>query len=183
MSRGIENTKKDYSAVYAKLTRGIRGCKNGKRWLGFADRFFAGIVYAAYPVLLVFLFFRGIKAGEAAENAISAVLPSILIPGISFVILSIFRKKLNWKRPYEEWKIDALIHRDGTGCSMPSRHVFSAAVIAMCFLRQNILAGTCFLILAALIAMVRVLGGVHYPRDVIAGYLVGVAAGLLLFVF
>ena len=177
----MQEKERDYRIFYANLTRRIRGCKNGRERLVLADRLLAGAVYVAYPLMLLFLFLQGIRSGESIGGAILAVLPEILVPGISFLLLSVVRKKLNRKRPYEDWEIDALIHRDGTGCSMPSRHVFSAAVIAMCILRQNAVAGIFFLAIAAAIAVVRVFGGVHYPRDVIAGYLVGVAAGLLVF--
>lgn len=108
------------------------------------------------------------------------ILPDVLVPGIAFVLLSAARGRFNAKRPYEEWPIEALIRRDGSGHSMPSRHVFSAAVIAMCALRHNLYAGAALLVLAGVIAVIRVLGGVHYPKDVAAGYLAGVAAGLVL---
>lgn len=66
---------------------------------------------------------------------------------------------------------------------MPSRHVFSATIISMAILRLNLILGIFFLILSLVIALCRVLGGVHYPRDVMVGFLVGIVCGLLLFLF
>lgn len=167
--------KRDYQKFYETITAGIRKRGNGRQLLTAADRILAAVMYAAYPVLLVVTAMRGTKV-------LVTVLSYILVPGISFLLLSFVRSRINRKRPYEEWEIDPLIHREGMGNSMPSRHVFSAVLISMCILRQNVFPGVIFLILSACIAVVRVLGGVHYPRDVIAGYLIGVAAGSLLWV-
>lgn len=165
--------KRDYSKFYETITAGLRKKENASQLLTAADRLLAAVMYAAYPVLLV------VTAMRETEVRVT-VLSYILVPGISFLLLSFVRSRINRKRPYEEWKIDPLIHREGMGNSMPSRHVFSAVLISMCILRQNVFLGVIFLILSACIAVVRVLGGVHYPRDVIAGYLIGAAAGSLL---
>lgn len=166
-------SKRDYSKFYETITAGLRKKENASQLLTAADRILAAVMYAAYPVLLAVTAMRGTEARVT-------VLSYILVPGISFLLLSFVRSRINRKRPYEEWKIDPLIHREGMGNSMPSRHVFSAVLISMCILRQNVFPGVIFLILSACIAVVRVLGGVHYPRDVIAGYLIGAAAGSLL---
>ena len=166
-------SKRDYSKFYETITAGLRKKENASQLLTAADRILAAVMYAAYPVLLAVTAMRGTEARVT-------VLSYILVPGISFLLLSFVRSRINRKRPYEEWEIDPLIHREGMGNSMPSRHVFSAVLISMCILRQNVFPGVIFLILSACIAVVRVLGGVHYPRDVIAGYLIGAAAGSLL---
>ena len=46
----------------------------------------------------------------------------LLIPASGFVILSLFRKKINHPRPYETWGISPLLEKDSSGQSMPSRH-------------------------------------------------------------
>ena len=102
-------------------------------------------------------------------------------PGTSFILLSLLRKILNQPRPYERWTISPLIIKDAKGQSMPSRHVFSAVVISVCVLRVTTWAGIFLLILSALLAFCRVLGGVHYPKDVVVGYIIGLIAGSLLF--
>lgn len=165
--------KRDYQKFYETITAGLRKKENASQLLTAADRLLAAVMYAAYPVLLAVTAMRGTEARVT-------VLSYILVPGISFLLLSFVRSRMNRKRPYEEWEINPLIHREGRGNSMPSRHVFSAVLISMCILRQNVFPGVIFLILSACIAVVRVLGGVHYPRDVIAGYLIGAAAGSLL---
>ena len=65
----------------------------------------------------------------------------------------------------------------------PSLHVFSASIISMAVLTQSSFLGVILLILSLVIAFCRVLGGVHYPHDVVAGYLIGLICGFLLFLF
>ena len=96
---------------------------------------------------------------------------------MSFLLVSVFRNLYNAKRPYELLEIQPLIHKDKKGKSFPSRHVFSVFVIAMTFLWLCPPAGVVFLVVGVLLALCRVIGGVHFPRDVIAGALAGIAAG------
>ena len=89
------------------------------------------------------------------------------------------RDRLNAKRPYEVLDIQPIITKNTKGHSMPSRHVFSMFVIAMAFLWVLPWAGALLLCFGAALALVRVIGGVHFPRDVIAGALVGIVSGIL----
>ena len=111
------------------------------------------------------------------------VLIYVFIPALGFVILSFLRKKINAPRPYEEWDIKPLLDRDSPGQSMPSRHVFSATIISMACLHTSLTMGMICLILSAFLGLVRVLGGVHFPKDVVVGYICGLAWGVLFFLF
>ena len=104
-----------------------------------------------------------------------------LLPAIGFCLLSIIRKRINQPRPYEKWAIQPLLDKDTSGKSMPSRHVFSAALISMCLLYFFWLPGLLCLLLSAGLAAVRVIGGVHYLKDVLVGYLCGIFWGSILF--
>ena len=107
----------------------------------------------------------------------------LFIPASGFVILSLFRKKINAPRPYEEWGIKPLLDRDSPGQSMPSRHVFSATIISMACLHASLSVGVILLVLSALLGLVRVLGGVHYPKDVVVGYICGLVWGVIFLLF
>ena len=107
----------------------------------------------------------------------------LLIPATGFVILSLFRKKINHPRPYETWNISPLLDKDSSGQSMPSRHVFSATIISMVCLHASLPVGLACLLFSALLGLVRVLGGVHYPKDVLVGYAGGLVWGFLFFLF
>ena len=103
------------------------------------------------------------------------------VPASGFVILSLLRKKLNAPRPYEVWEIVPLLDRDSPGQSMPSRHVFSATIISMACLHASLSVGVILLVLSAFLGLVRVLGGVHYPKDVVVGYMCALVWGVLFF--
>ena len=105
----------------------------------------------------------------------------VFIPASGFVILSLLRKKINAPRPYEVWEIVPLLDRDSPGQSMPSRHVFSATIISMACLHASLTMGMICLTLSALLGLVRVLGGVHYPKDVVVGYICALVWGVILF--
>lgn len=62
--------------------------------------------------------------------------------------------------------------------SFPSDHAAAAFAIAVAVLLVNRRIGTLFLAAATLIAVSRVLLGVHYPGDVLAGAFVGAAAAV-----
>ena len=106
----------------------------------------------------------------------------ILVPASGFVLLTLVRKWVNQPRPYETWEIIPLLEKDSSGNSMPSRHVFSATIISMACLHANLLVGLVLLVLSALLGLVRVLGGVHYPKDVLVGYACGLLLGILFFI-
>ncbi len=111
------------------------------------------------------------------------VLIYVFIPASGFVILSLLRKKINALRPYEEWAIKPLLDRDSPGQSMPSRHVFSASIISMACLHTSLTMGMICLILSAFLGLVRVSGGVHYPKDVVVSYICGLVWGVIFFLF
>ena len=164
----------DYNLFYRQLTGRIRESGAACFLLRAAGKTATGVMYAAYPLLLI----RYAIGGSGRE-----LLAAVLIPGIGFILLTAVRARINRPRPYETWEIDPLIHKDTKGNSMPSRHVFSSAVISMAWLPVSAAAGIFFLILSAAAALIRVLGGVHYPSDVIAGFAAGVICGIpLLFI-
>ena len=105
----------------------------------------------------------------------------VFVPTTGFVILSFFRKEINAPRPYEVWEIVPLLDRDSPGQSMPSRHVFSATIISMACLHASLSVGVILLVFSALLGLVRVLGGVHFPKDVVVGYICGLVWGVIFF--
>ena len=105
----------------------------------------------------------------------------VFVPASGFVILSFLRKKINAPRPYEVWEIIPLLDRDSPSQSMPSRHVFSATIISMACLHASLSVGLTLLVLSALLGLVRVLGGVHFPKDVVVGYMCALVWGVLFF--
>ena len=139
------------------------------------NRFMTVVMPIVYLTLLAATYFQ--------EGLGKQVWIYLFVPASGFVILSFLRKKINAPRPYEVWEIVPLLDRDSPGQSMPSRHVFSATIISMACLHASLSVGVILLVLSALLGLVRVLGGVHYPQDVLIGYACGLIWGILFFIF
>ena len=139
------------------------------------NRFMTVVMPIVYLTLLATTYLQ--------EGLGKQVLIYVFIPASGFVILSFLRKKINAPRPYEEWDIKPLLDRDSPGQSMPSRHVFSATIISMACLHASLSVGLILLVLSALLGLVRVSGGVHYPKDVVVGYICGLVWGVIFFLF
>ena len=104
----------------------------------------------------------------------------LVTTGVPFIVVSVLRRLLNAPRPYELYSdIYETPPRSGRGASFPSRHVFSAFAIGTEIVFIYPAVGCAVLFLGVLIAVSRVLLGKHFPRDVIAGALVGVATSLI----
>lgn len=162
---------KNYADFYQNITKNIRSEEDRKK-LNLANHCLTYVFYVAYPVLLLY-------TGIFQKGVFWKIL---LIPAVSFLLLSLIRAKLNAPRPYEAAAITPLIEKKKKGNSMPSRHVFSAAIIAMAYLYVFPWIGGVLLLAAAASGTIRVLGGVHFPQDVVVGYSAAVLCGILFFV-
>jgi membrane-associated phospholipid phosphatase len=101
---------------------------------------------------------------------------------ISFIAVSVFRRAFNAPRPYELYDFSSVgltPPRAKTGRSFPSRHVHSSAVIATALFLINPFMGSVGVILASLLAVSRVLRGIHFVRDVVTGMLTGIFSGVI----
>ena len=166
---------KNYQEWYNHIAGKIENKPIFLRLLRAFNRFMTVVMPIVYIALLVTTYFQ--------EGLGRQILIYVFIPASGFVILSLLRKKINAPRPYEEWDINPLLDRDSPGQSMPSRHVFSATIISMACLHASLSVGVILLVLSALLGLVRVLGGVHYSKDVVVGYICGLAWGVIFFLF
>ena len=166
---------KNYQEWYDHVASNIKNKPFLLSLLRAFNRFMTVVMPIVYLTLLAATYFQ--------EGFGKQVLMYVFVPASGFVILSLLRKKINAPRPYEEWAIKPLLDRDSPGQSMPSRHVFSASIISMACLHASLSVGMACLTLSALLGLVRVLGGVHYPKDVVVGYIYGLVWGVIFFLF
>ncbi len=102
-----------------------------------------------------------------------------LAAGIPFVLVSVIRSLINAPRPYEKYGFYERVPKDKLGRSFPSRHVFSIFIIATLSYQVHLALAIVLSVLGAAMAAARVLLGIHYIRDVVAGMLVGIGSGII----
>ena len=120
-------TKQQYEKWSAPFRRNEKALKG----FTYLNRGMTALVFAAYPLLLFYIFLTGSKKWFLC----------VLIPAVSFVLVSLFRRWYSAGRPYELLDITLLIPKDTVGKSFPSRHVFSVFIIGMTFFYVNPIVG------------------------------------------
>lgn len=156
-------------STYRAMAEALNASPFLKSYIIWFNRIVTIAVYLLYPALLLLLYI----------NKNDGLLPAILIPGISFILLSLFRDRINSPRPYEVFGIEPVIAKKTRGHSFPSRHIFCMFLIAVTVFYFYPLAGLLIALVGAALAMNRVMGGVHFVKDVVAGALIGIACGVV----
>ena len=128
--------------TYIKMTDFIKSKPVLAKVLIAVNKLITAGIFVVYPLLLVWLVFTDT----------AALFMATLVPCTGFVALSVFRHFINRPRPYEKFETTSVMSKDTVGKSFPSRHVFSAFVIA-----------------SVILAVMRVVLGVHFISDVLAG--------------
>lgn len=128
-----------------------------------------GTFYLAYAGLCIWLLLTDRKK----------LMRVLAVPVTCFTTGSLIRRAINAPRPAD---LMPEVKRDGAkrgGKSFPSRHCFSASVIAAAFAWIDLRAGAAAAVAAFAMASQRVLEGEHFIRDVLAGLLYGALFGWL----
>lgn len=159
----------DYEAMY-KWMYGKRGFVSFAVWF---DRAAVIISAVSYIFLLVFSYIG---------SSVYTSLMYLALGAVPFVCLSVFRRILAAPRPYEIYDFPALgidAVRSKRGSSFPSRHVFCAFLIGTLLLVEVPVLATIVLLMGVGLGACRVLLGVHFIRDCVAGAISGVVCGVI----
>ncbi len=143
-----------------------------KKLVIILDRTITVVTAIAYIAVLVMFFI---------ENKVSFI-EAILVPGISFVLVSAFRHIYNAPRPYEVTGIPPMTGKNTKGKSMPSRHTFSIFIIAMTVFYYDYRLGIPMLVFGVILAALRVIERVHFVKDVVVGAILGIGFGLIYYI-
>lgn len=103
----------------------------------------------------------------------------LAVSAFGFVLVSVVRRIINAPRPYEKYDFYEVLPKQKCGSSFPSRHVFSAFIIGTLAFAASPFLAIPALLMGLLMAVCRVLLGIHYIRDVAVGALVGAVLGII----
>ena len=123
----------------------------------------------SYCVLLFLSFYNSIYEGLSV--LLSAALP--------FFAVGFVRMMIDAPRPYELYSFYEIKPKERAGRSFPSRHAYSSFVIALIAFYYSIPLGIGLIFMGLLLSVSRVLLGIHFIRDVVAGAAIGIISGLL----
>ncbi len=168
--------KYNYAALYNKNAAFFLARPKLKKALCLFNRLATYLFLLAYPLLLGYAIFH------LSPKEVSGLL---FAPALALLGVTLLRFLIARPRPYEQAGagITPLEEKESTSSSFPSRHLTSAAVIAACFLPYFPIAGGILLALGVGLGYARFAIGWHYPSDLFAGLLLGLACGGTLFLF
>lgn len=157
----------------------INGLAGQWAWLDYAGIFLASYFqYFVMGALLIFLF-AGQDKKAKRENVIMVSLSLLAIVisrlGITAFLHQIFMRP----RPFVVNAVTQLIPYSAEASSFPSGHAAFFFALASAVYFHNKKAGIYFLIAASFICLSRVFVGVHYLSDILAGALIGLFSGWL----
>lgn len=141
----------------------------------FLADYFQYFLIIAFFLLLFFLTY----ARRQKIKIILLVFVSMVIA--RFGVVSLIRFFYHRTRPFNDHSVNQLITNNGL--SFPSGHaaLFFAMAMAVYFFNKKI--GGWFFVAAILMGLSRIIAGVHYPSDIIAGAIIGILSAYLIFYF
>lgn len=142
--------------------------------LGILNKIFAEYLIYGLPIFLLVFWFYSEKTKKAAIRAFFSVL--LAWPIISATIGNFVHRA----RPFESGGVQELVfHRPSV--SFPSDHAAALfAVTFSLFFSGYKKLGYVFLIISIIICTFRVGVGIHWPTDILGGFVVGLVAGWII---
>jgi len=127
--------------------------------------------YLIYVVVMIFLFFL-LKEKDLREKVYVFLFSLLLLVISRGLFTGIIRFIFPKQRPFAQLDFVPLISNSGFADALPSGHVVFVFSLAFCVFLLNKKWGWICLALAILVSLGRILVGVHWPMDVLVGFVV-----------
>lgn len=131
--------------------------------------------YGIYLTILLML----ILAFKGKLEEKKALILAIFSLPIAIILIKVIHLFYYEPRPFVSLHLTPLIQQSADA-SFPSRHATVMAVIAFSYIYYKSKWSPVFLLLMILIGISRIYVGVHYPVDVIAGFIVGIISVIII---
>lgn len=115
----------------------------------------------------------------SARTSVGELAGLLITLAIPFIAVTVARRVIDEPRPIQTYTFYSESRSSTRSASFPSRHVFSAFAIGVATLPYSTVLGIAALVSGVMLAVTRVLIGKHFPRDVIAGALIGASTSLI----
>ena len=112
------------------------------------------------------------------RRSLADVVAAVISSGMSLVAVSLVRRFINAPRPREVYGFYG-DNASKRSASFPSRHAFSVFCVAVAAFPTLPFSAAVLSVLGVLLCVARVLTGLHFVRDCVAGAMIGVIAGAL----
>ena len=134
-------------------------------------------VYLIFVMIVAVLVFAGIWAQKNRQQASFVLVLSVASGFVARVVIAEPVRILAARaRPYEVLPVVRQLVDHAMGHSFPSGHATLAFAIAAAVFSVHRKAGVVFLGIAGVISVSRVIAGVHWPIDVLAGAVLGMVS-------
>lgn len=134
----------------------------------YSSKFFSLIYFAAGAWLIY--------------NGDSEIRGFIFMPALVYLQAKVIPHFYNRRRPFAEFGCRNLI-KQRRDHSFPSTHTASSLIISLAMFNLNSQLGVLMIITAILTALSRIMTGVHYPSDIIGGWLLALISYFLVPIF
>lgn len=135
---------------------------------------------AVMGALYAFIYRAVVLLGEKRYIDLAIFLSCL---AVSFAAVTVVRRLINAKRPYELLPFYKEAPKKKKGCSFPSRHTFSIFAIGTALCYFDLVTGLILIAVGVIMAICRILLGYHFIRDTVAGALIGALSGGLAVLF
>ncbi|MBI2196889.1 phosphatase PAP2 family protein [Candidatus Daviesbacteria bacterium] len=144
---------------------------NGRFWALDKLMVFGTISLIYLTFLLVFVL--AVKGGTKEKKALLLI---ILGLPISFLLIKVIHLFLFENRPFVTFHFIPIVAEAADSASFPSRHATIAAVLAFAYTYFKSKWSALLLFLMLWIGISRIYVGVHYPLDILGGFITAVAS-------
>lgn len=129
------------------------------------------VIFSAFLLWTLLVWRQNGKLVFFAQTALAAL--------SSRIVLEIIRAMWDIKRPFLALGMTPLFNPFESGPSLPSGHATFYFALAAVAWNQSRKASVALFTAALLMGIGRIAAGVHWPADIIAGAIIGIAAGRL----
>ena len=166
----MKNGKIPMNDFYINLNKKISSNSAMCELLNVANKSITIYVYCMFSAVMIYLLF----AQRFHEHVVITIFCAL-----GFFLVTFIRNFISRTRPFAKYGFEPIVKCKKQNRSMPSRHTYSVFVIAIATLLIHPALFAFNLFCGIVLALTRILSGVHYISDILAGIAFAIVFGML----